>query len=82
MAHTVVGIVELKDVVKAGIKARFAELRRMGIKTVMVTGDNKLTGRRPSPPRRAWTTSWPRPRPRPNCALIEAWTKPRDWWSP
>ena len=39
----VLGIVELKDVVKAGIKERFAELRRMGIKTIMVTGDNKLT---------------------------------------
>ncbi len=40
---TVVGIVELKDIVKSGIKERFAELRQMGIKTVMVTGDNKLT---------------------------------------
>jgi len=39
----VLGIVELKDIVKAGIKERFAELRRMGIKTVMITGDNKLT---------------------------------------
>ncbi|MDP3166789.1 MAG: potassium-transporting ATPase subunit KdpB [Hydrogenophaga sp.] len=39
----VVGVVELKDVVKGGIKERFAELRRMGIKTVMVTGDNRLT---------------------------------------
>ncbi|HEY6537993.1 MAG TPA: potassium-transporting ATPase subunit KdpB, partial [Candidatus Dormibacteraeota bacterium] len=37
------GVVELKDVVKSGIKARFAELRRMGIRTVMVTGDNPLT---------------------------------------
>ncbi len=37
------GVVELKDIVKTGIKERFAELRRMGIKTVMVTGDNKLT---------------------------------------
>ena len=37
------GIVELKDIVKGGIKERFAELRRMGIKTVMVTGDNRLT---------------------------------------
>jgi potassium-transporting ATPase ATP-binding subunit len=35
--------VELKDVVKGGIRERFAELRRMGIKTVMVTGDNRLT---------------------------------------
>ncbi|MDR7379836.1 K+-transporting ATPase ATPase B chain [Rhodoferax ferrireducens] len=40
---TVLGVVELKDIVKAGIKERFGELRRMGIKTVMITGDNKLT---------------------------------------
>ncbi|RFC37306.1 MAG: K+-transporting ATPase ATPase B chain [Candidatus Nitrotoga sp. SPKER] len=39
----VIGTIELKDIVKGGIKERFAELRRMGIKTVMVTGDNKLT---------------------------------------
>jgi K+-transporting ATPase ATPase B chain len=39
----VLGIVELKDIVKTGIKERFAELRRMGIQTVMITGDNKLT---------------------------------------
>ena len=39
----VLGAVELKDIVKGGIKERFGELRRMGIKTVMITGDNKLT---------------------------------------
>ena len=39
----VLGVIELKDVVKGGIKERFAELRRMGIKTIMITGDNKLT---------------------------------------
>ena len=39
----VMGVVELKDIVKGGIKERFAELRRMGIKTIMITGDNKLT---------------------------------------
>jgi K+-transporting ATPase ATPase B chain len=39
----VMGVVELKDIVKGGIKERFAELRRMGIKTVMITGDNSLT---------------------------------------
>lgn len=39
----VLGAVELKDIVKGGIKERFAELRRMGIKTVMITGDNRLT---------------------------------------
>lgn len=39
----VLGVVELKDIIKGGIKERFAELRAMGIKTVMITGDNKLT---------------------------------------
>lgn len=39
----VLGVVELKDVVKGGIRERFAELRRMGIRTVMITGDNRLT---------------------------------------
>jgi len=39
----VMGVVELKDIIKGGIKERFAELRKMGIKTVMITGDNKLT---------------------------------------
>ncbi len=37
------GVIHLKDIVKPGIKARFAELRAMGIKTVMVTGDNPIT---------------------------------------
>jgi K+-transporting ATPase ATPase B chain len=40
---SVLGVVELKDIVKTHIKERFAELRRMGIKTIMITGDNKLT---------------------------------------
>jgi K+-transporting ATPase ATPase B chain len=39
----VMGVIELKDIVKGGIKERFSELRRMGIKTVMITGDNPLT---------------------------------------
>ena len=39
----VLGVIELKDVVKGGIRERFAELRRMGIRTVMITGDNRLT---------------------------------------
>lgn len=37
------GVIELKDIVKGGIKERFIELRQMGIKTVMITGDNRLT---------------------------------------
>jgi potassium-transporting ATPase ATP-binding subunit len=40
---SVLGVIELKDVVKGGIAERFADLRKMGIKTVMVTGDNRLT---------------------------------------
>ncbi|MBG6037914.1 potassium-transporting ATPase subunit KdpB [Proteus cibarius] len=39
----ILGVVELKDIVKGGIKERFAQLRQMGIKTVMITGDNHLT---------------------------------------
>jgi len=39
----VLGVIELKDIVKGGIKERFAELRKMGIKTIMITGDNRLT---------------------------------------
>jgi K+-transporting ATPase ATPase B chain len=39
----VLGVIELRDIVKGGIRERFVELRQMGIKTVMVTGDNRLT---------------------------------------
>jgi len=40
---SVLGVIQLKDIVKGGIRERFTELRRMGIKTVMITGDNPLT---------------------------------------
>jgi K+-transporting ATPase ATPase B chain len=40
---TVLGVIQLKDIVKGGIKERFGQLRRMGIRTVMITGDNPLT---------------------------------------
>ncbi|MFI2631778.1 potassium-transporting ATPase subunit KdpB [Streptomyces collinus] len=43
-AH-VLGVIHLKDVVKAGMRERFEELRRMGIKTIMITGDNPLTAK-------------------------------------
>ncbi len=39
----VLGVIHLKDIVKGGIHERFAQLRQMGIKTIMVTGDNPLT---------------------------------------
>ena len=41
--NKVLGVIHLKDIVKGGIKQRFAELRKMGIRTVMITGDNPLT---------------------------------------
>jgi K+-transporting ATPase ATPase B chain len=41
--NTVLGVIHLKDIVKGGIKQRFVELRKMGIRTVMITGDNPLT---------------------------------------
>jgi K+-transporting ATPase ATPase B chain len=40
---TALGVIHLKDIVKGGLKDRFAQMRRMGIKTVMITGDNPLT---------------------------------------
>ena len=42
----VLGVIQLKDIVKGGIRERFGELRRMGIKTVMITGDNQDSGKR------------------------------------
>ena len=41
--NRVLGVIHLKDIVKGGIKQRFAELRKMGIRTIMITGDNPLT---------------------------------------
>jgi K+-transporting ATPase ATPase B chain len=60
------GVIALKDVIKAGVRERFAELRRMGIRTVMITGDNPLTaaaiaadpGSTISSPKRRPRTSW------------------------
>ena len=39
----VLGVIHLKDIVKGGIKERFIQMRKMGIKTIMITGDNPLT---------------------------------------
>ncbi len=41
--NRILGVIHLKDIVKGGIKQRFAELRKMGIRTIMITGDNSLT---------------------------------------
>ncbi len=43
MNNRVLGVINLKDIVKNGVKERFADLRKMGIKTVMITGDNPMT---------------------------------------
>lgn len=41
--HMVLGVIYLKDIIKSGVKEKFADLRKMGIETVMITGDNPLT---------------------------------------
>lgn len=41
--HMILGVIHLKDIIKAGVKEKFADLRKMGIRTVMITGDNPLT---------------------------------------
>ncbi len=63
----IIGVIYLKDTVKPGIKAKFEEMRRAGIRTVMITGDNRSPPRR-SPPRPASTTSSPRRSPRTRCS--------------
>ena len=61
----VLGVVALKDIVKGGIKERFNELRKMGIKTVMITGDNPLTAAAIAA-EAGWTTSCRKPRRKPS----------------
>ncbi len=56
----VLGVIQLKDIVKGGIKERFAQLRKMGIRTVMITGDNKLTAAAIAV-EAGWTIFWPKP---------------------
>ena len=51
------GVIHLKDIVKGGMKERFDQLRAMGIRTVMITGDNPLTAAAIAR-EAAWTTSW------------------------
>lgn len=41
--HMIIGVIYLKDIIKSGVKSKFADLRMMGIRTVMITGDNPLT---------------------------------------
>ena len=41
--HKILGVIYLKDIIKRGVKEKFADLRKMGIKTIMITGDNPLT---------------------------------------
>ena len=64
------GVIRLKDVVKEGMRERFAELRRMGIRTIMITGDNPLTAAAPSPRRPASTTYLAEATPEDKMALI------------
>lgn len=51
--HQALGVIHLKDIVKGGMKERFVQLRKMGIKTVMITGDNPLTATATQPAREA-----------------------------
>ena len=64
------GVVHLKDIVKDGMRERFDEMRAMGIRTVMITGDNAVTAAAIAARRPGSTTSWPRPRPRTSSTLI------------
>jgi K+-transporting ATPase ATPase B chain len=76
----ILGVVHLKDIVKPDIALRFAELRRMGIRTVMITGDNPLTAAAIAA-EAGWTTSWPKPR-RKRSWNGSARSRPGAAWSP
>ena len=41
--HKILGVIYLKDIIKQGVKEKFSDLRKMGIKTIMITGDNPIT---------------------------------------
>ena len=41
--HKILGVIYLKDIIKQGVQEKFADLRKMGIKTIMITGDNPVT---------------------------------------
>jgi K+-transporting ATPase ATPase B chain len=75
----VLGVIHLKDIIKGGIKERFAQLRKMGIRTVMITGDNKLTAAAIAA--EAWTTFSLRPNPSTN-SRSSAGNKLADAWWP
>ena len=64
----VLGVIHLKDIIKEGIKERFARLRAMGLRTVMITGDNPLTAAAIAQRSRGRRLSSPRRRRRPSCA--------------
>jgi len=74
------GVIHLKDIVKGGIRERFAELRRMGIRTVMITGDNPMTAAAIAADP-ASTTSSLRPSRKTSCSL-SATSRPRASLSP
>ena len=60
----IIGVIELQDIIKPGIKDRFERLRKMGVKTVMVTGDNPLTAKYIAEKRRVWMILLLRPNPK------------------
>jgi P-type E1-E2 ATPase len=78
--QALLGAIHLKDVVKPGIRERFAELRKLGIRTVMVTGDNPLTAAAIAA-EAGWMTCWPRPRRR-RSWRASATSRTTAAWSP
>ena len=72
------GVVELQDIIKTGIRERFERPRKMGVKTVMVTGDNPLTAKYIAE-QAASTTSSPKPAPRINSNTSAGSSGPVNW---
>ena len=74
------GVIHLKDIVKGGLPDRFTRFRAMGIKTVMITGDNPLTAAAIADGSRASMISSPRPRRRTSWRCSARSRPPDTWW--
>lgn len=74
----VLGVIELQDIIKPGIQERFERLRKMGVKTVMVTGDNPLTAKYIAE-KPVWMISLPKQSRRIKWSISRKNSRPANW---
>jgi ATPase, P-type (transporting), HAD superfamily, subfamily IC len=77
--NEILGVINLKDIIKAGIQERFLQLRSMGIKTIMITGDNPLTAAAIAAEAQV-DDFMAQPSPEDKLRLIKDHQRPVSWW--